>query len=118
MIGFSSLEFSFQFQVVLTFIVDCLLNGDSWAECKAQLLDEYFPYFVRRKVIRDMIVYNFQSEGQPLRVYIDQVYRAANFLEYNASKQHLVDRIVLNFYPSILAHATFLDKPLLSKWSE
>jgi hypothetical protein len=32
-------------------------------------------------------------------------------LGYNASEQQLVDRIVMNFHPSILAHATFLERP-------
>jgi len=90
---------------------DCLRKGGRWAECKAQLLDEYFPYFVRERLIRDLIVFNFQGEGQPLRAYIDQVFRAAGFLEYDASEQQLVDRIVMNFHPSILVHTAFLDKP-------
>jgi hypothetical protein len=54
-----------------------------------------------------LIVFNFQGEGQPLRAYIDQVFRAAGFLEYDASEQQLVDRIVMNFHPSILVHTAF-----------
>jgi len=78
---------------------------------KAQLLDENFPYFVRERFIRDLIVLSFQSKGQPLRMYIEQVFRAADFLEYKGSEQQLVYRIVMNFHPSILAHAAFLVKP-------
>jgi hypothetical protein len=76
-----------------------------------QLLEEYFPYFIRESLIRDVIVFNFQGEGQPLRAYIGPVFRAAGFLEYDASEQQLVDRVVMNFHPGILAHAAFLDKP-------
>ena len=46
-----------------------------------------------------------------MRAYIDQVFWAAGFLEYNASEKQLADRIVMNFHPSILARAAFLDKP-------
>jgi hypothetical protein len=41
---------------------------------------------------------------------LDQVFRAAGFLQYDASEQQPVDRIVINIHPSILAHAAFLDK--------
>jgi hypothetical protein len=75
------------------------------------LLGEYFLYFVRERLIRDLIVFNFQEEGQQLRAYIDQVFRAAGFLEYDVSEQQLMDRIVMNFHPSILVQAAFLDKP-------
>ena len=78
-------------------------------------MDEYFPYCVRERLIRDLIIFNFQSEGQPLRAYIDQVFRAAGFLEYNASEQQLVDMVVMNFHPSILAHAAFFDNPRFLK---
>jgi len=44
-------------------------------------------------------------------MYIEQVFRAADFLAYKASGQQLVYRIVMKFHPSILAHADFLDKP-------
>jgi hypothetical protein len=74
-------------------------------------LDKYFPYFVWERLVPDLIVFNFQNEGQSLQEYIEQVFRAANFLRYDSSEQQLVDRIVMNFYPSILAHAAFLDRP-------
>jgi hypothetical protein len=95
---------------LLTFLRECLSRAGSWAECKAQLLEEYFLYFVRERLIRDLIVFNFQNEGQPLRMYIEQVFRDAEFLRYDASEQQLVERIVMNFHPSMLAHAAFLDK--------
>ena len=40
---------------LLTFLGDCLRKGGRWAECKARLLDEYSPYFVRERLIRDLI---------------------------------------------------------------
>jgi len=93
-----------------TFLGNCLRKGSKWTECKAGLLDEYFPYFDREGLIRDLIVFNFQSDGQQLHAHIDQVFRAAGFLEYDASEQQLVDRIVINFHPSVLAHAPFFDQ--------
>jgi len=74
-------------------------------------LDEYFPYFVLESLISDLIVSYFENEGQPLGVYMQQVFLAAEFLKYNASEQQLVDRTLMNFHPSILAHAAFLDTP-------
>jgi hypothetical protein len=58
-----------------------------------------------------LIVFNFQAEGQPLQAYIEQVFRAADFLQYGATEQQLVDRVVMNFHPSILGLAAFLDRP-------
>lgn len=43
--------------------------------------------------------------------YIDQVFTAASFLGYNAAEQQLVDRIVMNFHPTILDQAAFLERP-------
>jgi hypothetical protein len=83
---------------LLQFLGACLREGNNWAECKAQLLEEYFPYFVRERSIRDLIVFNFQAKGQPMRVYIDQVFQAADFLQYGATGQKLVERIVMNFH--------------------
>jgi hypothetical protein len=61
-------------------------------------------------LIRDVIVFNFQNEWQPLRTYTERVFRAAEFVRYGASEQQLVDTIIMNFHPSVLAHAAFLDK--------
>jgi hypothetical protein len=96
---------------LLRFLGDCLRKGSGWVECKAWLLEEYFPYFIWERLVRDLIVFNFQNEGQSLRKHIEQVFWAANFLRYDASEQQLVDRIVMNFHPSILPHAAFLDRP-------
>jgi hypothetical protein len=58
----------------------------SWARCKSQLSDEYFPHFVRERLIRDLIVFNFHGEEQSMRVYIDQVFQAAELLQYEATE--------------------------------
>jgi hypothetical protein len=52
---------------ILVFVGNCLRKRKSWAECRAQLLEEYFPYFVREWLICEMIVFNFHKEGQFLR---------------------------------------------------
>jgi len=36
---------------LLTFIGGCLQEGSSWAENKAQILERYFPYFERDRLI-------------------------------------------------------------------
>jgi hypothetical protein len=64
---------------LLRFLGNCWRKGSGWVECKARLLDEYFPYFFRERLVRDLIVFNFQNEGQSLREYIEQGFRAANF---------------------------------------
>jgi hypothetical protein len=74
-------------------------------------LEEYFPYFVRERVVRDLVILNFHGEGQSLRDYIERVFRVAAFLKYGASEQQLVDRVVMNSHPSILSQAAFLDRP-------
>jgi len=43
--------------------------------------------------------------------YIERISQAATFLEYQASEQQLVDRIVMNVDPDILSHTAFLDRP-------
>ena len=50
------------------------------------------------------------GEAQSIHVYIEQVFRAADFLQYGASEEQLVDRVVMNFHPSILGQAAFLDR--------
>jgi hypothetical protein len=96
---------------LLQFLGACLREGSSWAACKSQLLDEYFPHFVRERLIRDLIVFNFQVEGQSMRIYIDRVFQAAEFLQYEATEQQLVDRVVMNLHPQVLSQAAFLEKP-------
>ena len=44
---------------VLKFFGECLRNGRSWEQCKHELLREFFPHFVRERLIRDDIVFNF-----------------------------------------------------------
>ena len=100
---------------LLTFLGNFLRTGSSWTECKSQLLSEYFPNFVRERMIRDLVIFNFHGEGQPLRAYIEQVFAAAKFLHYDVSEQDLVDRVVMNFHPSVLGHAAFVDRPCTLK---
>jgi len=48
---------------LLTFIGGCLLECSSWAGKKAQLLEIYFPYFVRERLIRELIVLIFTGRA-------------------------------------------------------
>jgi hypothetical protein len=96
---------------LLSFLGDCIRKGTTWAQCRAQLLDDYFPYFVRERLIRDLVVFNFQREPHSLRKYIDEVFDTAAFLNYAATEEQLVDRVVMNFHPDVLGQAAFLDKP-------
>jgi hypothetical protein len=59
----------------------------------------------------DLIVYRLHDGKQPVREYVEQFFGTAKFLECSASEQELVDRIVMNLHPSILAHAAFVDRP-------
>ena len=77
---------------MLKFLGGCLRQGLNWAECKFQLLDEYFLYFVRKRLIRDLIVFGFHAVGQPVRDYVEQLFQAPNFLQYEATEQQLDDR--------------------------
>ena len=95
---------------LLRFFGGCLRNGRSWEQCKGDLLNEFFPHFVRERMIRDLIVFNFHEKGQSLRDYIDRVFAVAKFLGYGADEQQLVGRIIMNLHPSILAHTAFLDR--------
>ena len=96
---------------LLKFWGDSLRVGSDWDECKSRLLMEYFPHFVCERMIRDLIVFNFQGEGQALRLYIEQVFAAAKFLQYGASEQELIDRVLMNFHPRILSQTAFIDRP-------
>jgi hypothetical protein len=62
-------------------------------------------------MIRDLAIFHFQGEGQPLRTYIEQGFAAAKFLCYAVRKQELVDRVLMNSHPSVLNHASFVDRP-------
>ena len=46
-----------------------------------------------------------------MREYIDQGFSAARILEYDAQEQELVDQVVMNLHPDVLAHSAFLDMP-------
>jgi len=98
---------------VLRFFGDCLRNGRNWAQSKGDLLREFFPHFVRERMVRDLIVFNFHKEGQALREFADSVFAAARFLEYEADEEQLVGRVFMNLHPAILAHAAFLERPAL-----
>jgi len=62
-------------------------------------------------MIRDHIVFNFHEEGQALSEYVDSVFAAATFLEYEADEEQLVGRTVMNLHTTILVHAAFLEMP-------
>ena len=74
------------------------------------MLKEYFPLFVRQKMIREL-VFHFQERDGPLRELVKEVVDAAEFLQYSASEGEIVDRIFMDLHPDILAQAAFLPRP-------
>jgi hypothetical protein len=100
---------------LLDFVRKCLREGNTWKECKTGLLEEYFPHFVRERLIRDMIVFNFHEEREPLLGYVERISRAAKFFEYQASEEQIVGRVIMNFHPSVLAHTALLGRPQFFK---
>ena len=52
---------------LLKFVGDCLREGVSYIECKSRLLENYFPGFVKERLIRNLIVFNLQRQDQPVR---------------------------------------------------
>ena len=68
---------------VFGFFGDCLRNGRTWEQCESELLREFFPHFVRERMIPDLIKFNFHEEGQSVREYIDRVFAAASILAYD-----------------------------------
>jgi len=46
-----------------------------------------------------------------VRIFIDQIFQAAEFLSYEATEQQLVERIVMNLHPEILKETAFLNPP-------
>jgi len=64
---------------VLRLFGECLRSGGSWEQCKRELLKEFFPHFVRERVIRDHVVFNFHEEGGAVRDYVDSVCRGKIF---------------------------------------
>ena len=97
--------------VILRFFGDCLVNRKDWEQSKKALLREFFPHFIRERLIRDLITFNFHKETTPVREFIDQVFSAARILEYEATEQSLVDRIVMNLHPTVLAQSALIDRP-------
>jgi len=96
---------------VLRFFGTCLWAGNGWAECEGRFLEEYFPHFVRERLVRELIVFNFHQEGKSLRGYVEQVFRASSFLRYGANELQLVDRIVMKLHPSVHDQAALLERP-------
>jgi len=72
---------------------------------------EFFPHFIRERLIRDFTVFNFHEQAMPVREFIDQVFSAAKILEFDAQEQELVDRILMNLHPDVVAHSAFLHRP-------
>ena len=97
--------------VILRLFGEWLRNGRDWEQCKRGLLREFFPHFIRERLIRDLIMFNFHDREMPVREYIDQVFAAVRILEYKAEEQHLVDRVVMKLDPDVLAQAAFLKRP-------
>jgi hypothetical protein len=62
-----------------------------------------------------MIVSNFHKERQPLRQYVEQIFHAAKFLQYDAKEEQIVGRVIMNLHPSVSAHTALLDRPRLLK---
>ena len=72
---------------VLRFFRD-LRNGKNWGQCKSELVKEFFPLFIRERLIRDLIIFNFHDEDQALREYADQVFAASKILKYGAGRNN------------------------------
>jgi hypothetical protein len=96
---------------LLTFFGLSMQKGESWEQCKTRVLKEYFPLFVRKKMIRELVVFNFQEKGCPLRQFIKEVIDEAEFLQYHATEEEVVGRILMNLHPEILAQAALLPRP-------
>ena len=62
-------------------------------------------------MIWELVVFHFQEIGSQLREFIKEVVDAAEFLQYRASEGEIVDRILMNPHPVILAQAAFLPRP-------
>ena len=100
---------------MLRFMGDCIRARCSWSECRKRLLKGYFPFFVREKLIRELIVFNFHQRDHSLRAYIDEVFTAAELLVYEAAESVLVDRIVMNFPPEMMAHSACVREGMPSR---
>jgi hypothetical protein len=49
------------------------------------VLKEYFPLFVREKMIQELVVFHFQGRFSPLREFMKEGVDAAEYLKYRAS---------------------------------
>jgi len=98
---------------LLTFFGKFLKDRESWNVCKTRLLREYFPLFVKENMIRELVVFNLQEKGHPIREFIKEVIDAAKFLQYNASEADVVERVLMNLHPEILAQVALLPRPVL-----
>jgi hypothetical protein len=78
-----------------------------WAQFQVQLLEEYLTYFVRERMIRELILLKFQVPSEPLRKYIERISQAATFLQDAATEQQLVEIVLINLDPDILAQSAF-----------
>jgi hypothetical protein len=47
---------------LLTFLGEGMQRGESWEQCRARVLKEYFPLFVRETLIRELVVFNFHKD--------------------------------------------------------
>jgi len=56
-------------------------------------------------------VFNFHEEGGAIRDYVDSVFGAVRFLEYEAEEEQLVARVMMNLHPTVLAHSAFFKRP-------
>jgi hypothetical protein len=74
-------------------------------------LEEFFPFIVREKLIREFIVFKFHSKEVPLRTNINEIVDAAEFLNYLGTESELVDWILMNLHPDILVQSAFLQRP-------
>jgi len=96
---------------LLTFVGECIRHRHSWQQRKVRVLKEYFPLFIREKMIQELVLFHFQERGCPLRVFIKEVVDATEFLQYCASEGERVERILVNLQLEILAQAAFLPRP-------
>ena len=73
-------------------------------------MKEYFPHFVRERLVRELIVFYSHQKGLSLRGYVEQDFRAASFLRYGTNELQLDDSIVMHLHPSVRDQAAFLDR--------
>ena len=46
-----------------------------------------------------------------LRQYIERIFRVAKFLDYQAREEQLIERVIMNFHPRIVANAILMERP-------